>query len=456
MRRAAALLVLLAPVGCPEIDLDAYVYPCAVDEDCPPALACDAVDELCVSAAGARVVLEPRPPSDAYGELLGIAVNRGRVTRWYARGAFTEVDGRIEDPDPGEGAFAHTLGRDVVAVARFGDANPVVFFADGRVAEGPVAAPDRAEVGTFTGALEPGETVVGMAISPVNEVVTWRAGGDVLTGTREVLDKKKQRVTWPIGKHARDADAFAFDEDGTAWVVFRDGSVASGTPTDFRATTTPGAVVGLAISRTGTIADSYLYYANGWVKMMTGSLGDRFVPQDTPWTGDWANPKRYVDGGDWIALPDGRRPDDIIGVAMGEDSPNETYALFDDGTRTFSNGAYDFLGEYLPTIVREEAAKVIDVAMVEGDKLYTYQPELVYLGTGAMPLTTTSSTYDLPGDRTIDEIIGIGGELRQTRPVAPGSIWVLFEDGSITEGRSYDLNGEMQRQDLGYRAITGP
>jgi hypothetical protein len=101
------------------------------------------------------------------------------------------------------------------------------------------------------------------------------------------------------------------------------------------------------------------------------------------------------------------------------------------------------------------APQIIDVALTEGNRLATYRAsEGVYTGSVMDPLQDLRMIH-FPEGQALGTIAGVGGELAQTRTATrTGSFWVLFSDGSIAEGRSYDFRGDDRRLDLGYRSIT--
>ncbi|MEQ8273128.1 MAG: hypothetical protein RMA76_11095 [Deltaproteobacteria bacterium] len=453
MRRWLVVLPL-ALAGCPSLDIDALTYPCAEDGDCPAAQACDLIDTVCVAPASARPLPEARPATDAWGQLLGLGVADGRFVRWYARGAFTQIED-LTQPDDGTGAFAHDL-TEVVAVAKADGLPAYTFFADQRLARGPLAAPDREPLGRY----EAPAGVVGIAMAPDGSTVTWLDDDTVVYGTPEDLGAGATAdVTWPVGKHAANADAFALAADGTAWVLFRDGTVASGTPEELTRTVRPGRLVGFDIS---TEPRTFLYYATGWCKVLLDDPFVAFKRQSEPWSGDWAATSSSSDwlAERWITLPEDRRPDEILDVSMGGASTSTVHVYFHDAVRVESMGPFDFTGARSFTNLSPEVTpEVVGMGQVAG-VLYTYVRDVgVYRSDHvALPIPPDVEPVDVvfPEGQSFDTIAAIAGEQRNSRPrPIVGAIWAIFTDGSIAEGRSFDFRGDAGLRDIGYRSIDG-
>lgn len=467
--RRGLVLALSVTVGCPNVDLDGLTYPCAGDDDCPAEQACDAIDGVCTSIVLARHAPEARPATAAYGELLGLGIEDGAFVRWYARGAFTRT-ADLRAHDDGEGAMAHALERDdVVAIAKRDGDLPYTYYRFGRMARGQVSSPDRGPVETYEGP----EGLVGVAIAPDGSSVAWLDDDTVAYGTPEILAATDEAaVTWPIGKRATDADAFAIDNDGTAWVVFRDGTVASGTPEDFTRTVRPGRLVGFDVSAEpnrsgGHDAFSFLYFATGWCKVLDGTPEVAFAPQSAPWTGDWSGSPAHVVDGAWIELADDRRPDEILDVGIDGSSVDGSFLFYVDGVRAKGDGPFVFRRESLSNIT-PEVGSIYGIGMVDGSAFTFLDDESVHVALDvANPILTSTtdgtgrtSTSALPRDQRWDTILAIGGEEDETRPpgvsgTTIGSIWAIFSDGSISEGRSNNLaTGDPKWADLGYFDIT--
>ena len=366
--------------------------------------------------------------------IAGMAFNsKGNTYYWYEDGIRA-----VRDSDPGahHGDWA-TLSSSTYALPSARPGSSIVgvgidsknrvhaWYDDGHVSTG--TSNDLASVldpQPYT--LPPGQTfedILGVSINSGNRVYSWYRDGTVATGTSIDLGRYGTATfELPPGQAWDDVVDMAIDWPGGnhVWTRFRDGTVTEGTTQDLDAHGLwRGRVDGLSSSGDRTT----IWYRSGFRRVLDGMLADNLDELDVLEVG-WWDVAPFVDR------------EDLLDVA--ESLPTQGVAWFDGGVVATSGGHLD--GGWVGGLgfpAGQDAGTVAGIAQTTDGIVYSwYLDGTRAIGTAtALAATSTGSFTTPPGQSpaTIEAIaIASGG--------GDGRVWTLYQDGSVSEGRSWDLD----------------
>jgi hypothetical protein len=313
------------------------------------------------------------------------------------------------------------IGSDLVGVGISNSDSVYAWYDDGHVS---VGSSINLDTSTSTYSLPPDqsyEDIVGMAIASDNRVYSWYRDGTRAIGNSQDLDVHGVgSYTLPPGQTADEIADIAIDwaDGNTVYTRFLDGSIAEGTSWELDATDHDrGAVADITMHD----GDTTIWYANGYMRRMAGSPADNM---ETPTV---LESRQY-------STPPGYSPDQIVGAA-------QTAA----GTRFWWATEETSWGLTAPEPMSYPDWPSTQVGTVQGIARNTDGTVYSWYNTSArargsiqdLGSEEVSPDYDAP-----QSPLNIVGMAIDSGPQGDGYVWVLYQDGAVSRGRSWDV-GEL-------------
>ncbi|MCA9649495.1 MAG: serine hydrolase [Myxococcales bacterium] len=262
------------------------------------------------------------------------------------------------------------------------------------------------------------EDIVGLAFASDNRVYSWYRDGTRAIGTPDVLDYHGvASYTLPPGQTVDEIVDIAIDwaNGNTVYTRFLDGSVAEGSSWNLDA---GGYDRGLVAAMTMNDGDTTIWYANGYMRRMAGSPADNMV------TPTLLESRQY-------STPAGYSPGQIVGAAETDAGTRFWWATEETSWGMGTPSAMSY-----PNWPSTQVSQVADMARTTDGTVYSWYNTDARARGDIWDLGSEAIEPDFDASQSALNIVGMAID---SGAEGDGDVWVLYLDGAVSKGRSWDV-----------------